>query len=507
MSFLGKSRHIGTFDTQAKAASACQAARRKFKANEGIDEFDASGIEGVMRGAKRAAAAAANGERVEDDYDPRRTSNARSSKKLMPTVNLAMRNHALSKRDVIIGPGNATIIEFGRSKRVCTLVEKYQPSYTKAKRKNAEQFIALEIVQHIKDKGGSFVKLTEDLSTITTIQLGAACVVMGDYIAVDIIRKGLRGENISIPKPSFVAPVAAAVKPVDAKDNSIVDSVGNLTSKESPAPAAAQRACVAEKSEKLVEKPETNLIDKASAQDHASDAAIQNDSICEKSEKNGSSQKTCKNTEMRTSGRAPQPRRFFDVEGINKGAPSFHDSANPEIGDGDGAEQRRETKDFEAGLLKQAATATSSVADIPLECDIVLECDRELLSEYTFFVMQQYRRCQFSESDKSGSKRGPRANLNIGHGGFQCIHCADKPKARKLFPTTIDTMVSAFSDVLSHPLNCQHCPPAIKDKLFQLKTRNAKQSAQLPRGSRKIFYKSLWRRLHEMCSLDDSKRV
>ena len=127
---------------------------------------------------------------------------------------------------------------------------------------------------------------------------------------------------------------------------------------------------------------------------------------------------------------------------------------------------------------------------------LVLDEDRLLLTEYFFFLMKQLRLCRFSESDRK-TRGGKREKIKIGYGGLQCIHCADIPNSRKFFWSNVDRLANSFAEIPGHVLKCRRCPQQTKDALLTLKQYHPEQMARLPRGSQKVFFRRMWRRLHD----------
>jgi len=127
---------------------------------------------------------------------------------------------------------------------------------------------------------------------------------------------------------------------------------------------------------------------------------------------------------------------------------------------------------------------------------LIDETDADLLTDYFFHMMQQLVVCRFSEKDRK-TRGGKRENINIGYGGLQCIHCIEAPSARKFFWSTVDRLANSFAEIPSHVLKCKHCPENVKDALLALKGRHPDQMQMLPRGSQKVFFRRMWRRLHD----------
>jgi hypothetical protein len=138
-----------------------------------------------------------------------------------------------------------------------------------------------------------------------------------------------------------------------------------------------------------------------------------------------------------------------------------------------------------------ARNPTASQAD-----RLVLDEDKLLLTDYFYHLMKQLRLCRFSESDRK-TRGGKREKIKIGYGGLQCIHCADIPNSRKFFWSNVDRLANSFAEIPGHVLKCRRCPMQTKDALMKLKQYHPEQMARLPRGSQKVFFRRMWRRLHD----------
>jgi hypothetical protein len=130
---------------------------------------------------------------------------------------------------------------------------------------------------------------------------------------------------------------------------------------------------------------------------------------------------------------------------------------------------------------------------------LVVEEDQALLTDYLFHLMRQLRICYFSESDRK-TRGGKREKIKIGYGGLQCVHCSPVPNSRKFFWSDVDRLANSFAEIPNHILKCRQCPLAVKSALLELKKCHQCQMAQLPRGSQKIFFRRIWRRLHFDCT-------
>ena len=127
---------------------------------------------------------------------------------------------------------------------------------------------------------------------------------------------------------------------------------------------------------------------------------------------------------------------------------------------------------------------------------LVLDEDKSLLTDYFYHVMKQLQICRFSEGDRK-TRGGKRENIAIGYGGLQCVHCADSSNSRKFFWSNVDRLANSFAEIPSHVLKCRRCPVQTKYALKQLKVQHPQQMTTLPRGSQKVFFRRMWRRLHD----------
>jgi hypothetical protein len=127
---------------------------------------------------------------------------------------------------------------------------------------------------------------------------------------------------------------------------------------------------------------------------------------------------------------------------------------------------------------------------------LIVEEDRLLLTDYFYYLMKQLRPVRFSEADRR-TRGGKREKVKVGYGGLQCIHCIDVPNSRKFFWSNVDRLANSFAEIPTHVLKCRRCPQSTKDALIVLKNRHAEQMSRLSRGSQKVFFRRMWRRLHQ----------
>ncbi len=122
---------------------------------------------------------------------------------------------------------------------------------------------------------------------------------------------------------------------------------------------------------------------------------------------------------------------------------------------------------------------------------LLTEDDRSLVTQFTFFTMEQMKPCFL---EKSGN--GARSMFQYGFPGLSCIHCADTSSARKFFYRTSDILSGNYAHIPNHVLSCKHCPQHIKKTLAEKKKIHVDEKMRLHRGSQRIFFSNVWERLH-----------
>lgn len=128
------------------------------------------------------------------------------------------------------------------------------------------------------------------------------------------------------------------------------------------------------------------------------------------------------------------------------------------------------------------------------KCTVLLEEDRKLVTEYLYMLLDQMEVCHFADEDRIGG-RSKVKDCPIGYPGFQCKHCAGKAGFGRYFPISLHSLTSANSDrnIFNHIMKCRRCPVNVKAELgFHLKQEQGKNR----RGSRKLFFRRIWNRMH-----------
>lgn len=135
-------------------------------------------------------------------------------------------------------------------------------------------------------------------------------------------------------------------------------------------------------------------------------------------------------------------------------------------------------------------------AQFPDDEKLVREEDKLLLTDFLYYLMKQLQVVRFSEADRK-TRGGKRENINVGYGGLECVHCSESTKSRKFYWSGVDRLANSFAEIPSHVFKCKDCPDAVKNALTALKEVHPEQMARLPRGSQKVFFRRVWKRMHD----------
>ncbi len=125
--------------------------------------------------------------------------------------------------------------------------------------------------------------------------------------------------------------------------------------------------------------------------------------------------------------------------------------------------------------------------------EILLPEDKFMISDFTFEVMSNLKRCFYS--NYIDGKLRSKTKFHNGYPGLQCIHCANDKKARKFFFSQSTQLLHALNRVNDHLMKCKFCPTSVKEKLQSLKVTHAEQTRQKV-GRCSVFFDVCWTRLH-----------
>jgi hypothetical protein len=140
-------------------------------------------------------------------------------------------------------------------------------------------------------------------------------------------------------------------------------------------------------------------------------------------------------------------------------------------------------------------TAISTASTSTANRSVVVPEDKELVTDYLYLLMEQMQVCYFTEEDRTGG-RSKVKNFEVGFPGMQCQHCEGKAGFGRYFPASLAALALANSDrnIYNHLQKCRRCPMDIQDLLKAL--RKAAESSKNKRGSRKLFFERVWKRIH-----------
>lgn len=130
--------------------------------------------------------------------------------------------------------------------------------------------------------------------------------------------------------------------------------------------------------------------------------------------------------------------------------------------------------------------------------------DRHLVSNTTLVAMAQMKVCVVTEEDQIGRCK----DHTLGFKGLCCKHCggkAGKPGYGRYFPSSLRSLAQADSchQIIRHiTAKCTSCPPEIRSFIEELNrlgdnTKIGGNTGRIKYGSRKIFFRRVWARLHD----------
>lgn len=126
-----------------------------------------------------------------------------------------------------------------------------------------------------------------------------------------------------------------------------------------------------------------------------------------------------------------------------------------------------------------------------LRAELLQDSDRSLVTEYTFYTMQQMDPVVLESSGN-----GSRSMFQNGFPGLACKHCSGKPHARKFFYRTSEILSGNYAHIPNHVLSCKYAPFEVKKTLAEKKKDHQAQKSRLSRGSQRVFFNHIWDRLH-----------
>lgn len=142
-------------------------------------------------------------------------------------------------------------------------------------------------------------------------------------------------------------------------------------------------------------------------------------------------------------------------------------------------------------LARNGSSSSNEASPTNASRSLLSEEDRELVTEYTYYTMEQMKPCTLQRTGN-----GARSMFSYGFPGLACMHCEGTPSARTFFYRTKEILAGNYAHIPNHILTCKSCPPHVKQILAEKKKDHSQQKLRLNRGSQRLFFNNLWARLH-----------
>ncbi|GAX25861.1 hypothetical protein FisN_6Hh101 [Fistulifera solaris] len=123
---------------------------------------------------------------------------------------------------------------------------------------------------------------------------------------------------------------------------------------------------------------------------------------------------------------------------------------------------------------------------------LILPNDRNIASEFLYFLMSQVQFIRLTEAERIGNRR----SLRLGLPGFGCRYCCEHKRLGlcRLFPARRRTLPSKVNDIYDHLRRCSVCPQAVKDQLERTKHQFVNEF-DADQGGQREFFDRIWMRL------------
>jgi hypothetical protein len=164
----------------------------------------------------------------------------------------------------------------------------------------------------------------------------------------------------------------------------------------------------------------------------------------------------------------------------------------------------------EHGVAPEAAMNTQNVAPDDSNPLVVPE-DKELISAYLYFTLEQMQPCQLTEADRVGSNK----NREVGCHGLACKHCGGQAKCGRYFPASKASLshMMKTQTMMNHVRNCPRCPIEVREQL-ELMERGRMgpdgKTVDMPKyrhGEPAEFFSRLWCRIQGPPMEEDEPRL
>mmetsp|Transcript_16746 Transcript_16746/g.38502 ORF Transcript_16746/g.38502 Transcript_16746/m.38502 type:complete len:419 (-) Transcript_16746:910-2166(-) len=124
---------------------------------------------------------------------------------------------------------------------------------------------------------------------------------------------------------------------------------------------------------------------------------------------------------------------------------------------------------------------------------LVDEHDKEIVTEYLFFILTQVQRVRLTESERVGNRK----SMELDTPGFGCRYCcaAGRKGLCRFFPARRRTLPAKIKDLHDHLRRCKLCPDNVKRRLIELHELEPPKDVSSEERER-TFFDRLWGRLH-----------
>lgn len=164
-------------------------------------------------------------------------------------------------------------------------------------------------------------------------------------------------------------------------------------------------------------------------------------------------------------------------------------------------------KEVKRGPIDEAAERV--LAECIAEADqpdkyLARSTDKALVTDYVFIAVRQMAICHALPVDMTS--RGKKTKmLRVGLAGFCCRHCQGASGSSSYVPNSCRSYLSAPDNLASaitnsftqHLQKCPHVPPRIPKSMGVFRRYHQRQMAQLPFGSQRRFFHTMWDRLRQ----------
>ena len=138
--------------------------------------------------------------------------------------------------------------------------------------------------------------------------------------------------------------------------------------------------------------------------------------------------------------------------------------------------------------------ATLHIEDNTPQVPLVVENDKSLVSNLLFFLMSHIQKCAFSEDDRISGRSHKKMNVDIGSPGLACRYCNGMTGVGRYFFRDA-SFLNIERNLERHFEKCTQLPKDVKAKIDLFKEKKQKH-ARNPKGNRKLFFETVWKRMH-----------